>query len=238
MWGNRMSDQTPRAGLPLVLLAGDHPDDTNWLRNLLEPAGYAVLREPSGRYALDRARAEGLLDPITGLYNRQGLARRARELGSQAFREHGALACVVIALDVEATATASEGAGHVVVRCVHALKSSARLSDVVGRLSPTEFAVLAPGTDAAGARRLAERLASTVQASAGGMPTPAADPGAQPLAQLRVRCGYEAVANVGYAPIEPVDLLVRASTALRTGRAEGGSWLRRFDDGASTTPTP
>src|SRR5437879_4901710 len=115
---------------------------------------------------------------------------------------------------------------------------SARLSDVVGRLSPTEFAVLAPGTDAAGARRLAERLASTVQASAGGMPTPAADPGAQPLAQLRVRCGYEAVANVGYAPIEPVDLLVRASTALRTGRAEGGSWLRRFDDGASTTPTP
>src|SRR5256886_12343716 len=56
MWGNRMSDQTPRAGLPLVLLAGDHPDDTNWLRNLLEPAGYAVLREPSGRYALERAR--------------------------------------------------------------------------------------------------------------------------------------------------------------------------------------
>src|SRR5947207_14578149 len=56
MWGNRMSDQTPRAGLPLVLLAGDHPDDTNWLRNLLEPAGYAVLREPSGRYALERDR--------------------------------------------------------------------------------------------------------------------------------------------------------------------------------------
>src|SRR5256885_21692 len=173
MWGNRMSDQTPRAGLPLVLLAGDHPDDTNWLRNLLEPAGYAVLREPSGRYALerargtepdviivdaelpdmagvelcrllradprvssstplllafrehasrdqrtaalragaweciappheadeillkigayvrakldaDRARAEGLLDPITGLYNRQGLARRRRPGGASA----------------------------------------------------------------------------------------------------------------------------------------------------------
>jgi len=37
------------------------------------------------------------------------------------------------------------------------------------------------------------------------------------------------VANVGYAPIEPVDLLVRASTALRTGRVEGAAWLRRFD---------
>src|SRR5207244_9978224 len=57
-----------------------------------------------------------------------------------------------------------------------------------------------------------------------------------PPAPLRVRCGYEAVANVGYAPIEPVDLLVRASTALRTGRAESGSWLRRFDDGVSTAP--
>src|SRR3989440_3668291 len=302
MWGNRMSDQTPRAGLPLVLLAGDHPDDTNWLRNLLEPAGYAVLREPSGRYALerargtepdviivdaelpdmagvelcrllradprvssstplllafrehasreqrtaalrsgaweciappheadeillkigayvrakldaDRARAEGLLDPITGLYNRQGLARRARELGSQAFREHGALACVVIALDVEATAPASEGAGHVVVRCVHALKSSARLSDVVGRLSPTEFAVLAPGTDAAGARRLAERLASTVSVSG---PSTTGEPpatGAAATPSPRVRCGYEAVANVGIAQNEPVVLLVRVAAS-------------------------
>src|SRR2546422_1276021 len=49
----------------------------------------------------DRARTEGLLDAATGLYNRQGLARPARELGSQAFREHGPLACIVLALDVE-----------------------------------------------------------------------------------------------------------------------------------------
>jgi len=218
-----MSDQTPRAGLPLVLLAGDHPDDTNWLRNLLEPAGYAVLREPSGRYALerargtepdviivdaelpdmagvelcrllradprvssstplllafrehasreqrtaalragaweciappheadeillkigayvrakldaDRARAEGLLDPITGLYNRQGLARRARELGSQAFREHGALACVVIALDVEATRHIEElmlalKGRYTIVIVTHNMAQARRASD-------------------------------------------------------------------------------------------------------------
>src|SRR5947209_20211556 len=216
MWGNRMSDQTPRAGLPLVLLAGDHPDDTNWLRNLLEPAGYAVLREPSGRYALerargtepdviivdaelpdmagvelcrllradprvssstpilltirdaatreqrlaalragaweciapphdaeeillkigayvhakldaDRARAGVLLDPVTGLYNRQGLARRARELGSQAFREHGPLACIVLALD-------REPPGGVNLRLsVQAIKAAARLAGGIGR---------------------------------------------------------------------------------------------------------
>lgn len=318
-----MSEQTPRAGLPLVLLAGDHQQDTHWLRAILEPAGYAVLREPTGRYALerargtepdvfivdsnlpdmagvefcrrlradprisnstpllltfrehasredrlgalragaweciappheadeillkisayvrakldaDRARAEGLLDPMTGLYNRQGLARRARELGSQAFREHGALACVVLVLDVEAPAPDTESAANVVVGCVRALKSSARRSDVLGRLSLAEFAVLAPGTNAVGARRLAERLASSVQASA---TAPSADGFVErPLAPLRVRCGYEAVANVGYAPIEPADLLVRAYTALRTGRVESGSWLRRFDDGVSASP--
>ena len=84
----------------------------------------------------DRARAEGLIDPLSGLYNRQGLARRARELGSQAFREHGALACVAVALDLEqdeAGLAAEEVDGAAVVRCVSALKSSPRLSDVVGQ---------------------------------------------------------------------------------------------------------
>jgi len=180
----------------------------------------------------DRARAEGLLDS-TGLYNRQGLARRARELGSQAFRDHGPLACVVLVVDLEPQdlAPGQQGSG-IVGRCVQALKASARLSDVIGRLSPTEFAVLAPGTDAVGARRLAERLASSVStpnttgelATAGSTVTPSP----------RVRCGYEAVANVGYAPIEPVDLLVRAAAAVRTGKTDSGSWLRRFDEGIGT----
>jgi len=182
----------------------------------------------------DRARAEGLLDAGTGLYNRQGLARRARELGSQAFRDHGPLACVVLVVDLEPQdlAPGQQGSG-IVGRCVQALKASARLSDVIGRLSPTEFAVLAPGTDAAGARRLAERLASSVSTpSTTGEPATA---GSTATPSPRVRCGYEAVANVGYAPIEPVDLLVRAAAAVRTGKTDSGSWLRRFDEGIGTS---
>ncbi len=183
----------------------------------------------------DRARTEGLLDASTGLYNRQGLARRARELGSQAFREHGPLACIVLALDVEPpeAGAAQQQGGTGLGRYVQAIKSAARLSDVIGRLSATEFAVLAPGTDAGGARRLAERLASSVAATTGTAGAAAASP-------VRVRCGYEAVANVGYAPIEPVDLLVRAAAAVRTGRADSGGWLRRFDEGVNpaSTTTP
>ncbi len=169
----------------------------------------------------DRARTEGLLDPLTGLYNRQGLVRRARELGSQAFREHGALACIVLALD---SAFDDLPDAPMVVNGVQALKTAARVSDVIGRLTPAEFAVVAPDTDASGVRRLAERLAGSLQAAIGPAPAGAVAPAP------RVRCGYEAVANMGYAPIDPVELLVRASAALRTGRSEATSgWIRRFE---------
>jgi diguanylate cyclase (GGDEF)-like protein len=179
---------------------------------------------------LDRTRTEGLVDPQTGLYNRQGLARRARELSSQAFRAHDAIACVVLAIDLEGpslAATNGPGRGDAVGRSVQVLQSTARRSDVIGRWGPAEFAVLAPGTDPSGARRLAERLASSLQGAAS--PQPAGG-----VAPMGARFGYEAVANVGYAPIEPIELLVRASAALRTGKAEAGGWIRRFDEGSAS----
>lgn len=173
----------------------------------------------------DRSRAEGLLDPTTGLYNRQGMARRVQELGSYAFREHGALACIVLALDLEPDAVATgDAAAAAILKSVQALKTATRLSDVLGRLGPTEFAVLAPSTETAGAMRLAERMVRAVReaSSAAGKPLPV----------RQVRVGYEAVTNISYAPIQPVDLLVRASAALRRGSAVGGtSWIRRYDEG-------
>jgi diguanylate cyclase (GGDEF)-like protein len=175
----------------------------------------------------DRNRTDGLIDPPTGLYNRQGLARRARELGSEAVRNHSALACVVLAIDLDGSGLAAgEETEGAVGRGVHTLQSTARRSDVMGRLGPTEFALLAPGTDASGARRLAERLATSLEVAM----TPSAAPG---LSRPGVRFGYEAVANLGYAPVEPVELLVRASTALRTGKAEAGGSIRRFDEGSA-----
>jgi len=184
----------------------------------------------------DRTGRAGLLDPQTGLYNRLGLARRARELGSQAFRDHGALACVVLALDVEATDGATAGArtDSALARSIQRLEVTARRSDVIGALGPAEFAVLAPGTDATGARRLAERLAGSLEVAAGSADS---TPGAT---LVRVRCGYEAIANLGYTPIEPAALLARAATALRTGRAETGGWIRRFAEGpaAASSPSP
>ena len=52
-----MSDRMPAAGLSLALLAGDRDGATHWLESLLESGGYGVLRERTGRDALQRARA-------------------------------------------------------------------------------------------------------------------------------------------------------------------------------------
>ncbi len=95
----------------------------------------------------------GLMDPATGLHTRPALARRARELGALMSRARGGLACVVFALDAD---PADAKAGSILVR-------SARVSDVVGALSRTEFAVLAPGTDQAGAVKLAQRIGGALR---------------------------------------------------------------------------
>ncbi len=160
--------------------------------------------------SIDVALAEGLIDPATGLHNRLALARRARELGALMARKHGALACVVVAVETD---PASAKVGILLAR-------TARVSDVVGALGPTEFAVLAPATDQAGAVKLATRVVTALE-PVGGERSASDSP---------IRVGYDAVANLGYAPIDPVQLLARASLAVRSGVPEPGyAWLRRFD---------
>src|SRR6266571_2586785 len=140
-------------------------------------------------------------------------ARGARELGALMSRARGGLACVVFALDAD---PADPKAGSILVR-------SARVSDVVGALSPTEFAVLAPGTDQAGAVKLAQRIGGALRDVVGANGSSAA--------ARAVQIGYDAVPNLKYSPIAPVALLLRATTAVRPGTPEPGcSWMRRFDE--------
>jgi diguanylate cyclase (GGDEF)-like protein len=181
--------------------------------------------------AAERAASDGLVDPLTGLYNRHGLARRARELNSQAFRDHSALACVAFSLDITDASAADEArTAAVVARCAQALSTRSRLSDVIGRLGPKEFAVLAPATGPDGAVKLAHRMLQWVTNAL------AADPQAPPV---RVRAGYDAVVNVAYEPLDPTALLLRAATALRHVRGEvGGDWLRRFEEIGARRPPP
>src|ERR687896_868389 len=59
---------------------------------------------------VDALREENLLDPGTGLYNMRGLARRAHEIGAEAFRRRDPIACVVFAPDAEAEDPSQEPA--------------------------------------------------------------------------------------------------------------------------------
>jgi len=180
----------------------------------------ALLR---AKLEVDRAREESLLDEMTGLYNLRGLARRARELGSQAFRDKEPFACIVLTpvmMDGSAVLEGSDEATAVTESLAQVLRDTGRTSDAIGMIGPAEFAVIANGTDPEGAVHLAERLTRAVSA-------------AITMPSLRMAAGYDAVRNYHDAPVEPSDMLMRASMAMRLSRSEPSTSamlrIRRFD---------
>jgi GGDEF domain-containing protein len=128
------------------------------------------------------------------------------------------LACVVVAVEPDAT-TDDAILERWTTGLTRALRATGRVSDAMGRLGPTEFGIIAMGADAAGAVRFAERLVAAVREQAeNGEPAPA------------LRVGYDSVANFRDAPMEPMDMLVRATTALRGTHAGGTDWIRAFQE--------
>ncbi|HTY06468.1 MAG TPA: response regulator [Gemmatimonadales bacterium] len=218
---------------PILMISSGHPAKADRLK-ALQAGAWEVLSLPldaeefllrlasfvQAKTESDALREEGLVDRSTGFYSVRGLARRAREVGAEAFRRKTALACVVIGVDAvnadgqgaDADAAALAQALEIVAQ---AFQGTARSSDIIGRLGRSEFAVIAPATDADGAMRLAERLAAAVESR-----QPA--PGTR-VSGVKVRAGYEAVADLHETPVEPVDLLVRATAALRQVRSHSDS---------------
>jgi diguanylate cyclase (GGDEF)-like protein len=176
---------------------------------------------------VDLLREENLLDSGTGLYNMRGLARRAREIGSDAIRRREALACVVFAPESELeTTTDDEAAEEELVRMSDQVgavfRQVGRVSDAIGRLGPTEFAVIAPATGADGAVRLVNRLGGAVEATR--IPVRGGE------RSVRVKAGYCAVPDFAESSVDAVELLLRATTALRDLRSGGeGDRIRAFE---------
>lgn len=165
---------------------------------------------------VDLLREESLLDQATGFYNMRGLARRAREIGSEAFRRHEALACVVFApeTDTDDLAEPSEDESQrLAERVGQVFRQSGRSSDAIGRLGASEFAVIAPATGAEGAVRLVERIGGTIESSP--IPVRGGD------RRVKIRAGYCAVPDFADSPIDAVEILLRATTALRDLRKHG-----------------
>jgi diguanylate cyclase (GGDEF)-like protein len=170
----------------------------------------------------EQARIDGLVDEVTGLYNVRGLTRRAQELAAYASRHHAPLSCVLLAPDPSPDGAAGPP-DEVLLLMAAALKAAARRSDVIGRLGPSAVTVVAPDTDAAQVRQLADRLGGAILAHS---ETPA-----EPASRLRLRAGCYGVPDFRAAAIDAVELMLRATAALQKARSDpSGAWLRGFDD--------
>lgn len=151
---------------------------------------------------MDRMREADLTDPGTGLYSWHGVVRRVREMGAAAARFHRPLACIVITPeDMEE----SEGSdlSELTRLIASRLQSLTRGSDVLGRIGPMEFVVIAPDTTAEGARILAGRVRDAAAAHGGIGVVP------------RIRTGVYGVNDLHEANVDPAELLVRATMAAR-----------------------
>jgi diguanylate cyclase (GGDEF)-like protein len=180
------------------------------------------------KFEIDRVRDESLLDQLTGLYNMRGLAKRAREIGSEAFRRHHALACIVFSPDPESAAAENSDqiseahATKVAERVGEIIRQRGRASDAIGRLGRSEFAVIAPSTEAEGAVRLMQRLGQSIEAESVNL--------GEVEKKLRIRAGYCAVPDFAESSVDAVEMLLRATTALRHLRNEGnGERIRAFE---------
>jgi PleD family two-component response regulator len=182
---------------------------------------------------VDSLRDESLLDPGTGLYNMRGLARRAHEIGADAFRRRDALACVVFSPEAEAAGPEEpldEEVQRIAEQVGQLFKHTGRSSDAIGRLGQSEFAVIAPATSSEGALRLIQRLGGTIESS----PIPVR--GGERY--LKVRAGYCAVPDFAESPVDAVELLLRATTALRDLKRDGDAeQVRAFDQAPLSYPT-
>ena len=182
---------------------------------------------------VDSLRDESLLDPGTGLYNMRGLARRAHEIGADAFRRRDPLACVVLSPELEGFGPdepPDEETQRIAEQVGQLLKRAGRSSDAIGKLGHLEFAVIAPATTSEGALRLIQRVGGSIESS----PIPVR--GGERL--VKVRAGYCAVPDFAESPIDAVELLLRATTALRELKRDGDSeQVRAFDSVSLSYPS-
>ena len=158
----------------------------------------------------DEALEESLLERSTGLYNLKGLMRRIRELSADAARFKRPLACIVVGpspngeggSSIETAADGSKALAEVLGGCL-------RTSDTLGCIENGEYVIVAPGTDAHGASRLAERLIQALEGNVG-------------VSDVDIKAGVYAHGGPEEEvtdPVAPTDLLGRATTALRSAQS-------------------
>jgi DNA-binding response OmpR family regulator len=192
----------------------------------LEPVFAKLETFLRARNELVVARAEDFVNATTGLYTSFGLRQLAGKLGARALRRHEPFACVAFAPQVHdrevGSSTLWKESALGFADVAHVFREQSRQSDVGGHVSDLRLAILAPDTDAAGARLLVARLqreldrASTNRTIAG---------------QVRLRVGYSAVSDLAASNVNVPELVHRAESALDHAPIQGDATaIVSFDD--------
>jgi PleD family two-component response regulator len=241
----RMLRDEARIGphVPLVLTTSG-PAPRDFTREAYEVGAWSVWEQPidgellllrldnwvRAKRLVDGAERTALMDAETGLYTYRGMKQRAREVFADAARRATPVACIALgpALESDRDADASRGLmdmplpKSVSQELGRAIAAAARGSDVVGRLSNGEFAILAPTTDRAGIVDFAARLRRGLEA----MPVVADGQ----VHRISLRAGVASLEAGAVGGRDGDELLVRASTALRYAQASRETAVRRFED--------
>ncbi len=220
--------------IPLIITTSSNPGRQLRL-DALEAGAWDLLAYPldgqelvlklkayaAAKFDADRATDNALMDDSTGLYNMKGLAKRAQELGSHAYRHAEPMACVVFSVVPNGAGEATnEALSRAMAAVGDAIKVLGRESDAIGKIGRSGFAVVAPETNKEGAILLAERFSQFLKAQAFDT---------SDLENFVIQAGYDAVSDFREAPMDPTELITRATSA--SNRAEDKmdeGWLKPF----------
>ena len=177
------------------------------------------------RHELAASQVKSLMDPASGFYTQFGLNQLSEQLEARALRNHEAFACVAFSSQPTGLETGKARAGEdmdTFADVVHVVREQARKSDVVAKTGDSQLAILAPDTDAAGARLLVARLQREIDT---------ASKNTSHSGSFRVRAGYCAVSDLSAANVDLTELVQRAKSALAHVPLNGfGEAVMSFDD--------
>jgi len=167
-----------------------------------------------------------LMDPTSGLYTQFGLEQASEQLSARAQRRHEPFACVAFSTEVLDREVANDRAIGVEANgfadVANIVRVQSRKSDVVAQTGQTRLAILAPDTDAAGARLLVARLQRELDSASQKTAIPRG---------LRLRAGFCAVSDFAAANVDVRELVHRAESALEMAqRGDRGPGVLSFDD--------
>lgn len=180
----------------------------------------------------ERKRKEGELqrlattDPLTGALNRRAFTERSVIEGDRARRGKYSVSVMICDLDHFKSINDTHGhaSGDLVLKTFTAIvQEMIRPSDALGRIGGEEFAILLPGSDAAAAMRVAERVRARFAATV--VPTAAG-------AELAATASFGVAAWTADESLEAA--LQAADAALYTAKAAGRDCVKLAGEPAAT----